>query len=215
MKITILVSDKEHPINPYLEKWVKTVDSDHAVDIIRNKNELTDGDLLFLISCHDLITQKERNKYTKCLVVHASDLPLGRGWSPHVWSIINGEKEIIVSLLEAEDQIDSGRIWKKLRVYVPRTALFKQISQLLFDAELELMNFAIQSFNNLSPIDQDDLIEPAYWPKRSPIDSQLDVDKSISEQFNLIRICDPERYPAFFYIDGKKFTLTIEAADEE
>ena len=35
--------------------------------------------------------------------------------------------------------------------------------------------------------------------KRTPADSEIDPGKSILEQFNLLRIVDSERYPAFFY----------------
>ena len=54
--------------------------------------------------------------FQQCLVLHASDLPKNRGWSPHVWSILNGENDITLSLLEAEDKVDMGRIWKKAKI---------------------------------------------------------------------------------------------------
>lgn len=44
----------------------------------------------------------------------------------------------------------------------------------------------------------------SFYPKRSPKDSELDINKSLNEQFNLLRIASNEDFPAFFYKDGKK-----------
>ena len=49
-----------------------------------------------------------------------------------------------------------------------------------------------------------------FYAKRNPKDSMIDIDKSIKEQFNLLRIVNNEEYPAFFEIDGNKYLLKIE-----
>ena len=45
--------------------------------------------------------------------------------------------------------------------------------------------------------------EESFYPRRTPKDSELDVNKTILEQFNLLRAVDNERYPAFFQVGGK------------
>ena len=37
------------------------------------------------------------------------------------------------------------------------------------------------------------------------------INKTIKEQFNLLRIVNNQEYPAFFEIDGRKYKLTIES----
>ncbi len=214
MKITILSDSENHPVNRWLIKWQEKHKNKHEIVICRKKEDLVSGDLLFLISCSVLIPAEERRKYKKTLVIHASDLPLGRGWNPHVWSIINGADQITLSLLEAEDLFDSGAIWKKLHISVPPTALYDEINQILFDAEVDLMDFAVEHFEAVKPYQQNADIAPTYCPKRYPSDSEVDIHKSLNEQFNLVRVCDPERFPAFFYKDGRKFILRIEAVDD-
>lgn len=214
MKITILNSSEKHPINLWLEKWIEINCLRHDIDLVRNKADLSKGDILFLISCSEIITSVDREKYKKTLVIHASDLPRGRGWSPHVWDVINGAKEITVTLLEAEDKVDSGDIWNKIKVLIPSTALWDEINTLVFDAELALMDFAVVNFHSITPQVQSQKVEPSYWPKRTPKDSEIDINKTISEQFDLIRVCDPSRFPAFFFKDGKKFSIKIEAINE-
>ena len=214
MKITILNSTADHPVNTWLKKWIQKHQNNHQISLVRSKQEIDKGDILFLISCSELIAKQDRERYKKTLVIHASDLPKGRGWSPHIWEIIHGADEITLSLLEAVDEVDSGDIWKKIKVNIPKTALYNTINALIFDAELELMDFAIEKFSTIKPQKQNDEINPTYWPKRKPEDSEVDVSKSIAEQFDLIRVCDPNRFPAFFFIDGKKFIIKIEVADE-
>ena len=49
----------------------------------------------------------------------------------------------------------------------------------------------------------------SFYPKRTGKDSELDVNKSIAEQFDLLRVVDNEKYPAFFNFRGRKYVLRI------
>ena len=208
MDISVLISSNKHPVNVFINNWIEQDESRNIIRVFHSNKDLVGGDILFLISCNELISKEVRGKFKKTLVLHASDLPLGRGWSPHIWSIINGSSEITLSLIEANDVIDSGDIWKKVKVSIPKTALYDEINQLIFDAEIGLMNFAISVFNDIKPVNQDSKLA-SYWPKRTLKDSEIDLNKSISEQFDLLRASDPYRFPAFFYKDGKKFKIII------
>ncbi|MGY3864866.1 formyltransferase family protein [Aeromonas bivalvium] len=215
MKITILCSSEKHPVNNMLTEWIHRNNKNHDIQLARKKTELSGGDLLFLISCSEIISIPERNKFKKTLIVHASDLPQGRGWSPHVWEIINGAMGITVSLLEAEDNVDSGDIWKKLHITIPPHALHDEINDLLFTAEAELMDYAVDNFFTIHPQKQSAEIEATYYPRRTESDSELDPHNSISSQFGLIRVCDPARFPAFFMLHGHKYKLTLEKVKDE
>jgi methionyl-tRNA formyltransferase len=215
MKITLLCSDTKHPVNACLIAWMNTQLGLHEVELVQRKSELDGGDMLFLISCSEIIDVKVRDKYSATLVLHASDLPKGRGWSPHIWEIVNGAEAITLSLLEAADKVDSGRVWKKLDIPVPKHALWDEINQLLFEAEVELINFAVQNFCTSSPVLQKSTDDASYYPKRTPADSRIDVNKSIAEQFDLIRVCDPSRFPAYFEYLGMRYTLKLEKTHEQ
>lgn len=209
MKITVLCSDALHPVNAHLKAWMLTHQV-HQIDLIRSKSELSQGDLLFLISCSEIVSEADRQPYTKTLVIHASDLPRGRGWSPHIWQIIGGASMLTLTLLEAANKVDSGAVWTKLEVKVGKDALWDEINRTVFDAEIQLMDFAVKNFEAIEPQAQSTAIEPTYYPKRNPADSQIDAQKSIEEQFDLIRVCDPDRYPAYFELHGQKYTIRLE-----
>lgn len=214
MKITILCNSAAHPVNAWLSRWQQRQQgAGHDVEIVRSKAEAAGGDLLLLISCGEILRKADRAAYRKVLVVHASDLPAGRGWSPHVWQILEGRTELTVTLLEAEDAVDSGPIWHQVRCQVPKDALCDEINARLFDAEIALMDFAVQNFGRVVPRPQAG--EASYYPRRTPAHSELDPQRTLAEQFDLLRVCDPDRFPAFFRLHGRTYRLRIEKADEE
>lgn len=214
MKITVLCSDALHPVNAYLQSWIATHQA-HQVDLVRSKSELSSGDLLFLISCSEIVSEADRQSYSKTLLIHASDLPSGRGWSPHIWEIIGGANELTLTLLEAENKVDSGSIWKKLKVKVSKDALWDEINHIVFESELKLMDFAVENFGVIEPHAQSIDSEPSYHMKRTPADSEIDPKKSIEEQFNLIRVSDPDRFPAHFEMHGQKYTIRLEKFNDK
>lgn len=215
MKISFLCNDPRHPVNDYLYAWIKKSNSKHEIELVRQKNDLSGGDILFLISCTEIINSQERNAYISCLVLHASDLPRGRGWSPHIWSILEGKEELILTLLEASNKVDSGKIWKKLNFQVPKHALWNEINVRLFEKEIELIDFAVSNFKIVSPKPQDPNIEPTYYPRRTPDNSAIDPFKSIESQFDKIRICDPERFPAYIELYGERYKIILEKVNDK
>jgi methionyl-tRNA formyltransferase len=215
VKVTILCSDAAHPVNEYLSAWAETVSDRHEVLIARTVGELTRGDFLFLVSCSELIKAAHRERYGHTLVLHASDLPKGRGWSPHIWEIVEGGSSVTLSLLEAEDEVDSGRIWLKRQLPINKTMLWDEVNHLLFKVEIELIDYAILNHENIKPYMQDQGVVPSYRRKRTLEDSEIDPQLSICDQFNLIRMCDPKRYPAWFEIYGQRYKLVVTRTDDE
>jgi methionyl-tRNA formyltransferase len=210
MKITILCNDKLHPVIKFVQGWISRNSDDHDISLVHSKDDLDGGDILFLVSCSEIISSEERAAYGANLILHASALPNGRGWSPLVWQIIQGAEEITLSLLEAEDAVDSGRIWHQITFPVAKHALWDEINEQLFNAEIDLIDYAIKEFNKVNPAEQDEGIDPTYFPRRTPSDSKIDPELSIASQFDLIRISDPKRFPAHFYLHGFRYKLILE-----
>jgi len=209
-EITLLCTDAEHPIFSHLEKWSLAHSDNYDITLLNYVDEVErGGDILFLISCSEIVKANTRALFKHTLVLHASDLPSGRGWSPHIWDILDGKNELTLSLLEAKDSVDSGDIWKKKLIRLQGNELYNEINKLLFHAELELITWACENYQTCLPEKQSEETV-SYHRKRTCEDSELDVSKSIKEQFNLLRVCDPDRFPAFFVIDGQKYRVRIE-----
>jgi methionyl-tRNA formyltransferase len=215
MKITLFCSDPLHPVNAYLRSWIDKQQDTHDITLVTSKEELLGGDILFLVSCAEIISEVDRKNFLATYVLHASDLPRGRGWSPHIWEIINGANQITLSILEAENVVDSGKIVLKRKIPVPKHALWNEINHLLFSNEIELIEFVVKYFRKVTPFAQVNLNSVSYYPSRTPKDSEIDPSKSIVEQFDQIRVCDPNRYPAFFYYLGCRYTLKLEKINDK
>lgn len=212
MRISVLTSDRGHPVVPHLREWCTAMEGKgHEVSLLFDRSELQGGDVLFLVSCAQLIGGADRDRFRSALVLHASDLPAGRGWSPHVWAIVRGERQITVCLLEAREPVDSGDVWLRASFELEGHELLQEINAKLFRAELALMTEAIDRYDSILPVEQSGHAG-TYLRRRTPLDSQLDPQATIAAQFDLLRVVDNDRYPAFFDYRGCRYRLRIEKA---
>jgi methionyl-tRNA formyltransferase len=207
-RVAILCSDPLHPVHPWLERWATAVAGRADVCVHRSVTEVDTGDFLFLVSCHELIRADVRSRFRYTLVLHASDLPSGRGMSPHVWQILAGANTVVMTLLNAEDAVDTGDIWQQIPVTFNGTELYDEIHARLFDAELALMGWALEHCDAGRPRPQ---AGPAsYFRRRVPGDSAIDPARPIAEVFDLLRVADPDRYPAYFELRGRRYRIRID-----
>ncbi len=202
-RIDVLCSDPQHPIRALLSTWCEQ----QGARLCGRSEELDGGDFLLLVSCQSLINSALRAKYRHCLVLHASDLPQGRGMSPQVWQVLAGAKQITVTLLDAADPVDSGAIWQQRSFTLQGHELYDEINAKLFDAEFELLNWALAECAQHQPYVQQG--EPSYYPRRCREDSRINPEQSIAEQFDLLRVADTERYPAFFELHGYRYEIVL------
>lgn len=207
-RVTILCTDPAHPVRPWLERWRAGVAGQAQVEIHQDVAQAEGGDFLFLVSCQQIVGPDVRARYRFTLVLHASALPQGRGMSPHIWQVLEGREQLTLSLLNAEDKVDTGDVWQQLTFEVPRTALADEINERLFAAELELMTWALDHCEQARPRAQQG--EPSYYRRRTPADSEIDPARPLAESFDLLRVADPERFPAFFVHRGQKYRIRID-----
>lgn len=213
MKIAIVCSSRRHPIYPLLERWAGKMRPVHEVALVDETRLVGGGDFLFLIACGEIVGRDVRDRFRHTLVTHASAVPQGRGWSPHIWQIIEGRNQIPVTLLEAADSVDSGAIWAERAIQLEGHELYDEMNAKLFDTILLLMDYAIEEVDRVRPRPQAD-DQPTYYRRRTPADSQLDPHKSIADQFELLRVADPDRFPCFVNYRGKRYVVTLRKEDE-
>jgi methionyl-tRNA formyltransferase len=209
--VTILCTDPAHPVNPCLVSWAARHAAQATTSIYRDVSDVPGGDILFLVSCHQIVRNAHRNRYRHTLVLHASALPHGRGMSPHVWQILQGASSLTVTLLNAVDEVDCGDIWHQVDVVLDGTELHDEIGAKLFAAELELMDWALEHCDRTSP--QPQAGESSFFRRRTPEDSRIDPSRPLVESFDLLRVADPDRYPAFFEHRGQRYRIRLEKMD--
>ena len=176
---------------------------------MHNANHLLKGDICFYLSYEKVVKKEILEKFKNNLVVHASDLPRGKGWSPLSWQILERNKDIKITLIEAENKVDSGKIYMQLSKKFNGYELIDELRSSVTDVTLQLCSYFVDKYPEIlrKAKAQDD--KETFYPRRFPEDSKLDLNKSLKEQFNLLRVVDNNRYPAYFEIDGHKYYLLI------
>ena len=118
----------------------------------------------------------------------------------------NGADFLMLTLFEAELMLDSGDWYLKDKLNLDGSELISDIRKKLALKEFDMINSYLTSY----PIDaKEQLGEGIYYERRTSENQELDVDKSIREQFNKFRVCDNKNYPAYFFINEKKYVIKI------
>lgn len=214
MIINLLCDNNKSWIIPYVnsirERLLKL---NYRVFFINSYEQIVEGELLFLLSCEKIMPQKYLGLNKHNLVIHESDLPKGKGWSPITWQILEGKNEITITLFEASTDVDSGKIYMKETIILNGSETLPKIKhqQGIFTEKL-VLDF-VKRYPNIKGIEQ--VGEESFYRKRTSEDSELDINKTIDDQFNLLRVVDNERYPAFFYKNNKKYVIKIYETDDK
>ena len=205
--ITIL-SDSSSWLNSYLPILIKALwQRGHALRWIHHPVDLAPGDICFLLSCSFLLKPEQLGMHRHNLVVHASDLPQGQGWSPMTWQILDGSSEIPLTLFEAVEELDAGVIYLQETIKLQGTELVDQWRELQAQASIKLCLDWIDRYKKLNVRTQ--IGETSFYKRRRPQDSRLDLDRPLAEQFNLLRVVDNQAYPAYFETKGQRYEVNI------
>lgn len=212
MRIQILCDNRGSWMIPFAQNIVETLtEMGHETTLNSTAEGIENGEILLLLSCEKIFTKLHLNNYN--LVAHASALPKGKGWSPLTWQILEGHNKIPVTLFEAIDKVDAGQIYKQVVIEFNGKELLDEMRNKLGRTIEALIIDFVKSYPPVKSMKQQG--EATYYERRKPEDSKLDINKSLAEQFNLLRISDNERYPAYFEKGGVKYILKIFKADHE
>ena len=212
MLIQILVDNPNSWIVDYaiqLQMIIKN-DFNYEVRFLNDQKEIVKGDVLCLLGCEKIFKRLNLNKYN--LVVHESDLPRGKGWSPLTWQVLEGSNRIPITLFEAVEKVDSGIIYNQDFIELNGSELLSEIKHKQGVMTIKLILDFLKRIDIIKPRNQ--YGEQTFYSRRTKGDSKLDINKSIKDQFNLLRVCDNERYPAFFTINEKKYIIKIYRENE-
>ena len=123
-----------------------------------------------------------------CINVHGSLLPKYRGSAPIQWSIINGEKETGVTIMQMAEGVDTGDMLyqKAIPIGIDDTAesMFEKLSDLGGEMIVEALDLLEEG--KLTPIKQDETLA-THAPMLNKEIAVIDWNKSALEVHNLVR----------------------------
>lgn len=137
--------------------------------------------------------------------VHPTLLPRYRGAATGWHVLASGEKNGGVTVHYIDGGMDTGPILAQRSIALtPFDTLFSQTRK-INAVEPEAVRLALARVCAGDAGDpQHEEFASTFTERRTPADSRIDPDRSIREQYNFIRACDPDRFPAFFEIEGQK-----------
>ena len=213
MNITILTDNPNSWIMPYVIKLKESLHM-HIINHIYDIEEIKSGDIMLALSCEKIIPEEYLQLHTSNIVIHPSRVPHGKGWSPLAWQVLEGCNKIPVSLFEAVERVDSGNVYLVKYIELEGNELNDEIKHEQGTLTIKMAKQYIDNFDNSPGISQNGIkrrysLKETFYPKRTKKDSELDIKKSIKQQFNKLRVVDNERYPAFFIMNGQKYILKV------
>lgn len=123
-----------------------------------------------------------------CINVHGSLLPKYRGSAPIQWSVINGEKETGVTIMQMAEGVDTGDMLyqKAIPIGIDDTAesMFEKLSDLGGEMIVEALDLLEEG--KLTPIKQDETLA-THAPMLNKEIAVIDWNKSALEVHNLVR----------------------------
>ncbi len=213
MVINIVVDNPKSWMIPYAKRLVADLKSRYKVSFVRDSRKVRAGDCAFYLSCEKIVPKDVLARNRHNLVVHGSALPNGKGWSPLTWQILEGKNEIPVTLFEARERVDSGPIYLREKMKFNGHELIDELRQVQGEMTIRLIKKFLKNYLKIKGRKQNG--KESFYPRRTTKDSQLNIHKSISGQFDLLRVVDNERYPAFFRYRDHTYILKIYKAQKD
>ena len=170
------------------------------------KFESLDADL-FILAGYGMILEESCLNIPKinCINLHGGKLPEYRGSSPMNWALINGEKEIGISIIEVDSGIDTGSILAESSKQIDRQTNIADLHEWANEKFPELLQTVVLQIKRGSLVSrkQEDSLA-CYYPQRFPEDGFILWDQiNCIDAHNKIRALT-EPYPCAYSYWGKR-----------
>ena len=174
-------------------------------DFIKNFDidVITSINYLFLIE-EDIINHSKKITFN----IHGSLLPKYRGRTPHVWAIINNEKEAGITAHIIDTGCDTGGIIHQIRIPIAYEDTGADMLKKYAEAYFPLVKKVLEDLEkNTLKIVQQDESEATYFGKRTPADGEINWNWTREQIRNWVR-AQANPYPgAFTFYKGQKIII--------
>jgi methionyl-tRNA formyltransferase len=149
---------------------------------------------LFVVVAYGEIIKKNLLEMPRlgCINIHASLLPKFRGAAPIQRSLMAGEKETGITIIEMVLQMDAGDILAIESIPVDEEMTFGELEPKLCELGIKLLFQVLEDFkkNTVSKVPQDHALA-TLAPKLTPEDEKINWSLSASHIHNQIRALSP------------------------
>ena len=205
MRVGLLGSRSDTMLSVFKEKGL------HC-ELISHYSEINNTyDIVFGSGVYDLVSEKYLELPTYGIVFfHETPLPEGKGNAPLQWTVENKKLNITVTAFKAVKAIDAGAIICQFNVPIYKTDTLSVLEIKRRQGIQGCLKIILEEMDSGYLLMRDQSGRDSYNPKRTIDDSELDCNKPLIELWDKIRVCDNEKFPAFFRINNKKIILKYE-----
>jgi methionyl-tRNA formyltransferase len=205
-KIFFLLDPRNFWIEKFLEKSLKDFPKKYNYVITKNQ-KIIKNSIVFVLSYTKILKKNFISRNKKILILHPSKLPKDKGFAPVQNQILRNKRLIHCCLLEADEKVDSGDIIYRDTFLLSGHELSDEIRKKQAIAQLKLIRKFLKNYPKFIAYKQKGI--STFNKRRKPEDSELNINRSIRSQFNLLRICDNDFYPAFFRYKKNIYIIKI------
>lgn len=172
----------------------------YKYNFLKSYKKINNYEIVFVLGYTRILPESFIKKNHVVLIVHESNLPKYRGFAPVQWQILNNKKKITNSLilLGKNEKVDLGKVILQNLISLQGDELYDEIRENQFNSTYKLIKKFLNNYPNFKTKKQKG--KSSFFRKRAPKDSEININKSLKSQFNLLRIANNEEWPAFFFI---------------
>tara|TARA_B100000795_G_C22680666_1_gene391655 strand:- start:140 stop:853 length:714 start_codon:yes stop_codon:yes gene_type:complete len=207
IKVTFLLDNSNLWFEKPLKKYNFKLGDKYKFSISKNYKLVKKQDIVFPLSYTKILPEKFLDENKLVLIVHPSKLPKNKGFAPLQYQLLKNKKKIHISLIKAVNEVDAGPICLQDYFYMNGTELSDDIRKKQGVAFLGIIKKFLIKYPNISFKKQ--IGKSTFNKRRYPKDSELNINKTIKEQFNHLRINDNQTHPSFFVYKNTKYVIKI------
>ena len=206
-KVTFLLDKSNLWFEKQLRNYNFKLNNKYIFKISKNPNNIKNQNIVFPLSYTKILPESFFQKNELVLITHSSKLPKDKGFAPLQYQILKNKNKVYMSLIKAAKEVDAGPIYFQNSFMLDGTELSDEIRNIQGMQILNIIKKFLVKYPNVKSKNQ--IGKGNFNKRRHPKDSQLDINKTIKQQFNHLRINDNEHYPSFFYYKGQKYLIKI------
>ena len=206
-KVTFLLDKSNLWFEKQLRNYNFKLNNKYIFKISKNPNNIKNQNIVFPLSYTKILPESFLQKNELVLIVHSSKLPKDKGFAPLQYQILKNKNKVYISSIKAAKEVDAGSIYYQNSFMLDGTELSDEIRYIQGLQILKIINKFLIKYPNVKSKKQSG--KSNFNKRRYPKDSELNVNKTIKQQFNHLRINDNELYPSFFYFKGQKYIIKI------
>lgn len=187
-------------------------------NIISNKHELMaclidlNPDVIISIGWRRILEKDFFDKFENKLLVniHPAILPQYKGFHSEPYVIFNNEKYHGITAHVLTSELDAGHI---ILQEVFEITKFSTVKSIKYEVEMRIPSFLEKLVTKINSDEIEFQTQKGETkiiaPKRKPEDSEINSHESLDSLFDIIRAFDPDKYPAYFFVNGEKVFIRL------